>query len=136
MDSPSALFRYIGAPLHNERWSWGASNENFVVLRTWQDETKKYGDSLVVTIRYNWEILKDRPGFKERERHIEEIQNGKPAFMIMCKAVDPTADPRDIQSFNKKDLFVGGDIVDLGEGNLGIEAVKRITIKEFRSLYS
>jgi len=41
MDSIAALFRTLGAPLHNERWSWGASTDDYVILRAWQDDMRK-----------------------------------------------------------------------------------------------
>ena len=78
MDSISSLFTYLGMPLVNQRWSWGASNTDCVVLRVWQDERVKRENAIV--------ILRELPnligllGYKERERHIQEIRAGKPCF--------------------------------------------------------
>lgn len=37
------LFTYLGAPLHNPRWSWGSvrQRDGAVLLLVWQDESKK-----------------------------------------------------------------------------------------------
>lgn len=40
MVSISSLFTYLGMPLVNQRWSWGASNDKCVVLRVWQDDVR------------------------------------------------------------------------------------------------
>lgn len=135
MDSIAALFRHLGAPLHNERWSWGASTENFVVLRAWQDEMRRVDGTLRVVILkkvYADQDLTHRNGYKEREKHIGEIDGGKAVYVVMCRAVDPGSQPRDILSFEKKDVFVGGKVISTDNEVTELELVERISIRDFR----
>lgn len=132
MDSISSLFTYLGMPLVNQRWSWGASNTDCVVLRVWQDERVKRENAIV--------ILRELPnligllGYKERECHIQEIRAGKPCFLIMCQAVNPNSESREIKAFNKKELFVGGKLLQIEEGVLAITYESRIKVSDFKNL--
>ena len=133
MDSISSLFTYLGMPLVNQRWSWGVSNRNCVVLRVWQDERVK-GENATVILRELPNLI-DRLGYKERELHIREIQAGKPCYLIMCQAVDPDSEPRKIKAFNKKELFVGGKLLQIEEGVTAITYESRIKVSDFKKKY-
>ena len=138
MDSIAALFRYIGAPLYNERWSWGSETDDFLLLRVWQDETKKIEQGLSVIVLqgiYSGKDLTHRNGYKKRLKHIDQIRCGKPVYALMCRAIDPEAQPRDIQSFNKSDVFVGGKLIEEEEEIIRLELVDRITINSFKERY-
>ena len=50
----------------------------------------------------------DSPGRNERREHIKLIEAGAPTYLIMCRAKDVTARPREIQTFDANDVFIGG----------------------------
>jgi len=50
----------------------------------------------------------------------------------MCRAVDPKVQPRDILSFEKKDLFVGGSVIRIEDESVELELVDRVSVREFR----
>ncbi|MEH6585202.1 MAG: hypothetical protein V7720_01525 [Halioglobus sp.] len=121
MIAPTSFFNTIlGAKLSNPQWSWGAQREdNTVFLRVWQDQTKKREDGFLwVRVSYGQGAKLDSLGNRERLRHIAEIQNGNPGYAVMClatKQYDSAEDgPRNIKSFNRKDVFHIGEI-QLGE---------------------
>lgn len=136
MLSQEEFFRSLGAPLHNVRWSWGSvrPDDGSVILRVWQDETRKFDGKLHVMITARkW--FSDDPsnlGNAERLRHVQAIMKGSPSFAIMCVAVDPKASPREMATFNKDELFVGGN-VRTADGEEWLELVKRIPTSYLRS---
>ena len=134
VDSITSLFAYLGMPLANQRWSWGASNANCVVLRVWQDERVRGQNAIV--IRRELPSLMDRKGYKERDSHIQEIEAGKPCYLIMCLAVNPLSEPREIKSFNKDYLFVCGELVKIEEGVLAITYESKVKISDFKKSMS
>ncbi len=135
MLSQEEFFRSLGAPLHNVRWSWGAvrAADNVVLLRVWQDETRKFDGKLyvMVTARKWFADDPDNLGNSERLKHVEAIRKGAASIAIMCVAVDPKASPRKMASFNKNELFVGGAILE-AEGEDWLELVKRVPVGSLR----
>lgn len=117
MMSISNVFTKLNAPLRNNRWSWGSVREEdeTIFLRVWQDGHKKINDK-----KYVW-ISRKQPksgdiGEKERLEHVLLIKNKSyKCYMIMCVAENIQASTRKIKSFNKKELFIGGEIVDLDD---------------------
>ncbi len=99
--SITAVFKELGAPLRNQRWSWGAeSKDGFqIYLRVWEDEIEADGNERFVN-PLGWDD-RARHGLNERERHVEQIRQGAEAFCIVCRARDVSASPRSILSFNK-----------------------------------
>lgn len=136
MLSQEEFFRSLGATLHNVRWSWGAvrAADNAVVLRVWQDETRKFDGKLhvMITARKWFADDPDNRGNSERLKHVAAIRGGAPSFAIMCVAVDPKASPRKMARFNKDELFVGGAVVE-ADGEDWLELVKRVPVGSLRS---
>lgn len=122
------MFKTLGAPLNNIRWSWGSVRENdgAVFLRVWQDGTKK-----VEKKRYIWISVENPPGGdlgeNERMQHLQLVQSGNPCYLVMCQAVDTAAAPRTVESFNSKEIFKAGEII-LIEGEYWIELKERIKV--------
>ena len=120
----SAFFAYLGAPLRNRRWSWGAVRlgDNHLFLRVWDDEK--------ITLNGNWYMRltafehyasRNRDlGWQERLRHIELIRQGTPTYMMICKVIDPQAAPRTIKNFDQDDLYLGGHLQE-HNGDLWLE---------------
>ena len=129
-----ALFARAGAPLNNVRWSWGAVRpaDGAVFLRVWQDDQKMLDGKCYVRLTANQIFAKDNPsnlGYRERARHVQLVQQGKPLFMIMCRARDPQAHPRRIAGFNDHELFVGGEWKECN-GEVWAELADQIPIGE------
>ena len=126
------LFKKLEAPLANQRWSWGSTRpDGSVVLRVWQDSKEKIDDKLHMMIAHDVKYTdnEENLGYQERLGHIEQIKNGAKCFMVMCLAKDPGASRRAIKSFNQKDIFVGGKIIEY-RGNIYIELADRFAISK------
>ena len=130
--SVTTFFKSIGAPLANSRWSWGAvRTDGIVILRVWQDGTSRKEGKFLVQVthleKYGDGRGLDNLGYAERMRHVELIRKGARAYLVMCLAQDPSVHeaPREIKSFNSKELFVGGALHAI-EGETWIEIVDRV----------
>jgi hypothetical protein len=129
----SQLFKQLGAPLANVRWSWGAVRESdsAIFLRVWQDECRTIDGRIYVLVRSKSEEAAERPGRTERMQHVAQIRRGARSYLIMCRAKDPTAVPREIAGFNDDDVFVGGELFDAG-GHTWLELVERKPVDGIR----
>lgn len=128
--SQAEMFTNLGAPLNNVRWSWGSVRESdgVVFLRVWQDGTRKIDGNRCIWI--SDEVPSDGDlGANERLQHVKLINSGQPCYLIMCQAVDTKALPRQVQSFNAKEVFHGGEIL-LDDGAYWIELKGRIPVRE------
>jgi len=109
------LYNFLGAPLANQRWSWGAvrPSDSAVILRVWQDECTALDGNHVVQVTFSdWSA--EHPGnlgHAERLTHLELIRTGAPAYMIMCNAADTEASPRKVAAFNDREFFARGRIL-------------------------
>ena len=102
-------------------------SDNAVFLRVWQDR-KTYVDGkwyMMVTHHEAYAGNESSPGYRERLEHVELIRSGSPVYMIMCLVEDPNASPRKIKSFNRNDIFVGGDVIE-EDGNSWVELADRV----------
>jgi hypothetical protein len=131
--SPTELFRNLNAPLANSRWSWGAVRDadGAVFLRVWQDETIKHGDSWYVKIFFEpkRQVTAEKPGFQERQEHVELIRKGAPCYLIMCQAKDPNDRPRAIKDLIDDEVFQGGKLLQRN-GDWYMELLKRVPVAE------
>jgi hypothetical protein len=132
----SDLFKRLGAPLANVRWSWGSvrSSDSAVFLRVWQDETKVIAGKRYVRVISTaaFEGREDNLGYVERIDHVDRIRHGAQSYMIMCVAKDAKARPRSIATFNSDDVFVGGALVD-EEGFSWMELAGRRPVDDVRA---
>ena len=117
--SVTEVFQRLGAPLANQRWSWGAvrSADGMVFLRVWQDQTRKIGDARYVEVA-NHELFAgpaSNNGYTERLIHLDTIRNGSASVLVMCEVKDRHADPRAIKSVNDRDVFIGGRLAELDQ---------------------
>jgi hypothetical protein len=116
MMSISELFQHVGAPLANSRWSWGGVRQDgSVVLRVWQNETKRINGKTYIQLTHRDVFLGNEGnlGHQERLHHVDRIRSGVACHMVMCEPKDTKQVPRKIKTFNERELFLAGDPIDL-----------------------
>lgn len=116
--SLTRFFAKTGAPLKNSRWSWGAVREDgTVILRVWQDRKRKINNDgphyMQLSHLQKYGEGQDNLGYMERLDHIQLIKTGAKCYMVMCLAKDADSSPREIKSFNKNILFLGGELREI-----------------------
>ena len=124
------FYRKLGAPLTNNRWSWGSTmQDGTVLLRVWQDRVEKIdGKRYVVVANHNIEAYTpNNLGYKERLDHLRTASAGSNCLLIMCLAKDPEVNPRSIKSYNKNYVFVGGTTIEKDERTY-MEIVDKISV--------
>jgi hypothetical protein len=112
--SISSLFRAVGAPLVNARWSWGSqrASDGAVFLRVWQD-LKFMSDGLsYYMVDAHSKDERHSPGYPERQRHVESVRAGASCYLVMCTAKHVESSPREISDFNAEELFIGANVLD------------------------
>ena len=112
--SISAFFRSaLGAPLRNDRWSWGAINPTTeqLFLRVWEDE-RKVVDGLPCFLIQAKTWKNTSAGRPERAHQIELMRNGMQAYGVVCVARDISAPRRTIRSFKTDTLLKFGPVID------------------------
>lgn len=120
--------KQLNAPLRNPRWSWGAvSDSGEVYLRVWADEFEtKDGKPWVRLTRRS--AYADKPkhlGWLERQEHVSMVVGGAKSYAVVCRKKDPNVRPRQIESFNKKQVLVGGAVTTDSCGDSWLEIVDR-----------
>jgi hypothetical protein len=132
LDTLQRIYSFLELVRANNLWSWGAANENAVVLQVWTDEMKKSDSGLFFI------VLKNRGedylslGYKERLEHLTQIQKGKSCFLLKCTAEDDGKSfPRKMKTFDSKTLFQTSNEIEVDEdGNQLIQALKRVSLRE------
>lgn len=130
--SITALFEKMGAPLANSRWSWGGvRKDGSVVLRVWQNETRRIDGKLHIQLTHHKEFVgrEDNLGYQERNRHTEKIRSGSRCYMVMCEPKSTQTVPREIKNFNESEVFVAGDAVEY-DGDLWAPIFDRKSISK------
>ena len=127
------FYKKLSAPLVNQLWSWGSVRQadGVVFLGVWQDRSFAEKGVAVMQVTHHAKYAEDKGnrGYQERTRHVELIRAGAACYMIMCKVIDPDAIPRKIETFNEKDLFVGGELLEK-DGEIFIKVAKRMPYRE------
>lgn len=112
----SAFFTRLGAPLANVRWSWGAvrRGDGAVFLRVWKDRMRRRDGVDFVQVTHNHAYLTNQknPGYRERQRHVDLVRAGAPSYLVMCEVEDADATPRKIASFDSREVFPGGRVIE------------------------
>jgi len=124
------MFKALGAPLKNTRWSWGALNPNTgaVYLRVWIDDVRERQQGKIVrlTNRAYFEGGKSL-GYAERKRHLERLQGGVPGYLIFCRSREPSVNRRKMKSFVADQIFPTGAMEEV-EGDTYIQFAEGIAI--------
>ena len=135
----SGLPRFLtsmGLKLVNVRWSWGAVDHDrkLIVLLVWTDQILNRDGKRFVEIQRSPEKqieADDRHGRTEREQHIELIREGYGCYLIMQKAYDPKASPREREWYSER-LSIAGEIIELENGRRMIEITGKVEADELR----
>jgi hypothetical protein len=129
------FFKWLGAPLHNERWSWGSVREDGVIfLRVWQDETTRHDGRRYMRVTKHAIFADDlgNSGYRERLKHLDAIREKGRSYMVMCTADPKKLPEREILIYDE-DLFEGGAIIDI-DGDSWLELGPRVSAKTIRLL--
>jgi len=128
------FFEWLGAPLVNSRWSWGAVRkaDGAVILRVWEDRMRIHSGLQFAQLTFNARF-RDSPvhGHRERLQQVARIRHGAPCLMVLCEAADTTARPRRIADFDGTQLFPGGELIET-DGEWWIEVLPGIPIDDAR----
>lgn len=131
--SMQAFFERLGAPLRVVRTSWGGEGPRGIFLRAWQDEFEKLPDGRRGVL-VSWSPAEDNGtthfGRNERREHVAKIKDGARGYVIMCVVEDPKADPRQIRSFNQREIFPINEIVEIDGNNFAV-LDQRIAVRDF-----
>ena len=128
----SDLFKLLGAPLVNSRWSWGAvrKSDGAVFLRVWRDRTRDHNGVRLVQITHNEEQPEEQTnlGHRERLEHFACIRDGAQCYLIMCEAADVNEMPRKVKAFDTANVYPGGALIQFDD-NWWIEVRPGIPIE-------
>lgn len=130
----TGFFHMLRAPLKNSRWSWGAirPSDGAVFLRVWRDQKLIEQDTTYVKIidaAWRPGVQENHAGYRERQSHVATIRQGAPCYLIMCRAKDPKAAPRRIESFYSAHVFRGGSLIER-DGVTYIQEAAKLTVAE------
>ena len=91
-------------------------------LRVWQDQERRVDGKWYTRVTFSTAVVDDAAnlGGQERLAHLQQIRGGAACYLVMCEAKDVTTTPRAIKSFNDRDVFVGGAVVEM-DGDWWIE---------------
>ena len=116
-------------------WSWGSERDDGTVfLRAWADEMcKRDGKTYFRLInRKAYEGIGNNNGYNERLGHLDRLAKGAPGYVVMCTAVDPSSEPREIKSFDERQVFKLGAI-ELIDGDEWAQVIERVDVKSLTS---
>lgn len=100
------MIERIGAKLTNDRWGWDATRaDGSIVFIGWNYRATRSPANDVESC----EIFKyggsgnEKPGSKERARHIEQLlQSNEAGYLLIAKPKDAAVYPHEIEDFEKK----------------------------------
>ena len=128
--SQTEFFKYLGAPLANVRWSWGAvrAEDGAVFIRVWTHEAENVDGTRVVRVTYHKEHRNNPTlAYRERLKHVELIEQGAKCFLIYCTAVDTNVHPWRIRHFIDDRIWVGDGLVQRqDESWIGVGAMLKV----------
>ncbi len=101
-----AMIERIGARLTNDRWGWDATKpDGSIVFIGWNYRAVRSTAGEVESC----EIFKydsprdDKPGYKERARHIQRLlESGEAGYLVIATPKDPSVLPHEIESVDDR----------------------------------
>lgn len=130
------LFESLGAPLANHMWSWGSvrADDGIVFLRVWKDEYIIIEDKTFMRLTNNESSQNNNPpnlGYAERLHHVSLVESGATSFMVMCEPKDKKAVPREIKDFDRRQLRLGGQVLEVN-GDKWLELKSSVDVENIR----
>ena len=128
------LFQSLGAPLHNSRRSWGSvrAEDGVVFLRVWQNPIHKHEGKIFMRLTDNEFFQNNDPqnsGYIERLDHVRLLEGGATSYMVMCIPRDEKAVPREIKNFDRRQLRLGGQVIEVN-GDKWLEIKARVPVEK------
>ena len=127
--SITKFFERLGAPMKNQRWSWGSIRESdgAVFLKVWKDQQICEHRVRMVRLTHHgaYSDHQNPLGYNERLKHVERVHGGSPCYLIMCRAKDPNASPRKMRNYDPNKIFVGGKLIER-DGDVWISIEKSV----------
>jgi len=127
--SITQFFLDLGFPLRNARWSWGASSDRGILLRTWADDfsaKEKRVGVLGAPADYQ---ARDSYGLDERIRHLRALWAGGVAgYTVIANAKAVDAPTREIKDYREDKLFVIDHLEELETGGIAAVVSKLIAV--------
>jgi len=116
------FFLDLGYPLRNARWSWSASSNGGILLRTWADDFSSREKRVGVLGAPADYQERDSYGLDERIRHLRALWSGGVAgYTVIATAKNVDAPKREIKDYRDDKIFVIDHLEELEHG--GIAAV-------------
>lgn len=101
------FFLDLKLPLKNARWSWGAQNENTILLRTWADEFSAREKRVVVLREPAGYQDRESYGLDERIRHLRTLWAGGVAgYSVIATAKATDVPKREIKEYRDDKVFL------------------------------
>lgn len=105
--SITQFFVDLKLPLKNARWSWGAQNDNMILLRTWADEYSSKDKRVTVLREADGYEDRESYGLDERIRHLRTLWMGDVAGYVVIATPEATDTPRrKIKEYRDDKVFV------------------------------
>jgi hypothetical protein len=103
----SSFFAKAGVPLRNFRWSWGASHDGKVLLRTWQDRQVFKERTVEVLGPPAHYLARDTFGLDERIKHLRLLWQGNAAgYTVIVTAKDTASPVREVADYRPDKVYV------------------------------
>lgn len=126
------LFNFIGFPLTNIQWSWGAIVGNNVVLRCWQHQTIKMDNKKYIEV-FKESLIEQgykSAGLPERIKHLNAIKEGALPYVVIITCEDVNAEKWRIKD-TVQAIFKAGEMIK-HDGIDYIELLNKIDLRDFR----
>jgi hypothetical protein len=129
----TSLYERLGAPLTNNRWSWGGQrpSDGAVFLRVWQGLKRLKDGERYMLVDGKLRLPEDATnlGYQERLRHLDAVRTGAKCYLVMRIARDPDQRPRVIQDFHGEEVFENEGLFEL-DGSVWIKVGTRVAVSE------
>jgi len=128
------FFQDLKLPLKNARWSWGAQNENTILLRTWADEFSSRDKRVVVLREPTGRQDRESYGLDERIRHLRVLWAGGVAgYSVIATAKATDVPKRQIKEYRDDKVFVIDRLEVRADGAIVAVLGSMVGVEEFET---
>lgn len=129
MSGINAFFRdVIGVSFSNPRWSWGGVDHEGrrLFLRLWRDDLRADAGSQRIRVQRKHHG-RDRPGWKERQQHIDLLRAGYQGYAVLCDRAQQRMGL--IKSFDRNTVLMLGPVTET-EQEISADILRVVPIEE------